>query len=147
MPLIGWLAGTTIVHYIADYDHWVAFGLLAFVGLRMIHSGLRADAEELKADPSRGWTLVMLSIAVSIDALAIGLSLGLIGVTIWYPAVVIGVVTGLVSLFGLRYESVTAPHNILNSDNVQLENQPSSGLLMARPPCFKTWRAKNVRML
>jgi putative Mn2+ efflux pump MntP len=102
MPVVGWFAGTTIVRYIAAYDHWVAFALLAFVGIRMIRSGLDSNHGAYKNDPSRGWSLVMLSIATSIDALAIGLSLAIIGVTIWYPAVVIGVVTGLVSWLGLR---------------------------------------------
>jgi putative Mn2+ efflux pump MntP len=102
MPVVGWLAGTTIERYIADYDHWIAFGLLAFVGIRMLRSGFDPNDEQQQNDISRGWTLVMLSVAVSIDALAIGLSLGLIGATIWYPAVVIGVVTGLVSWLGLQ---------------------------------------------
>jgi len=106
MPVVGWFAGTTVVRYIAAYDHWVAFGLLAFVGARMIRSGLESNHEAQKNDPSRGWSLILLSIAVSIDALAIGLSLALIGVTIWYPAVVIGVVTGLVSWLGLRLGNV-----------------------------------------
>jgi putative Mn2+ efflux pump MntP len=105
MPVVGWFAGTTIERYIVSFDHWVAFGLLAFVGGRMIRSGFDPDAGQQKADPSRGWTMVLLSIAVSIDALAVGLSLGLIGVTIWYPALVIGVVTGLMSWLGLRIGS------------------------------------------
>ncbi|MFH2102203.1 MAG: manganese efflux pump MntP family protein [Chloroflexota bacterium] len=105
MPIIGWFAGRTIVQWIAGYDHWVAFGLLAFVGVRMIRSGLGPNREEQKPDPSRGWTLVMLSIAVSIDALAIGLSLALLQVTIWYPAVMIGLVTGLIAFIGLRLGS------------------------------------------
>ena len=105
MPVIGWFAGITIEHYIAAVDHWIAFALLAFVGARMIRSGFDPNGEEQKADPSRGWTLVLLSIAVSIDALAVGLSLGVIGVTIWYPGLVIGVVTGLVSWLGLRLGS------------------------------------------
>ncbi len=102
MPVIGWYAGKTVVQYISAYDHWVAFGLLGFVGGRMIRSGLDARPEARGGDPSRGWTLVLLSVATSIDALAVGFSLGLIGVTIWYPAVVIGIVTGLVSWLGLR---------------------------------------------
>lgn len=102
MPVVGWFAGMTIERYIAAYDHWIAFGLLIFVGVRMIRSGLNPNGEEDQLDPSRGWTLVMLSIAVSIDALAIGLSLGLIGVSIWYPAIVIGLVTSLMSWIGLR---------------------------------------------
>ena len=102
MPVLGWFAGATIERYIAAYDHWIAFGLLAFVGGRMVWSGFHPEEEEKKNDPSRGWTLVLLSIAVSIDALAVGFSLGIIGVTIWAPAVVIGIVTGLVSWLGLR---------------------------------------------
>ena len=101
MPVIGWLAGTTIVGYISTYDHWVAFGLLAFVGIRMIRSGFDNASGGQKNDPSRGWTLVLLALATSIDALAVGFSLGLIGVTIWYPAVIIGVVTGLISWLGI----------------------------------------------
>jgi len=102
MPVLGWIAGKTILYYIAAYDHWVAFGLLGFVGIRMIISGLNPEINEKNKDPSRGWSLVLLSLATSIDALAIGFSLGLVGITIWYPAAVIGLVTGLVSLLGLR---------------------------------------------
>ena len=106
MPVVGWLAGATIERYISAYDHWIAFGLLAFVGGRMVWSGFHPQAESQKSDPSRGITLVLLSIAVSIDALAVGLSLGVIGVTIWLPAVVIGIVTGLVSWLGLRLGNI-----------------------------------------
>ncbi len=102
LPVIGWLFGNTIEPYVKNVDHWVAFGLLAFVGVRMIRSGLSKEAEEISNDPSRGWTMVMLSIAVSIDALAIGLSLAFLGVNIWTPALVIGLVTGALSLIGLR---------------------------------------------
>jgi putative Mn2+ efflux pump MntP len=100
MPIIGWLAGSTIEPYIREVDHWVAFGLLAFVGGRMLYAGWRHE-QRLLADPSRGWALVLLSIAVSIDALAVGLSLGLLGVSVGYPAVLIGVTTGVLSLAGL----------------------------------------------
>lgn len=102
LPILGWLAGTTIAEYIADFDHWIAFGLLAFVGVRMLRSGLDPNGEAHKNDPSRGWTMVLLSIAVSIDALAIGLTLAFLKVSVWYPAIVIGVVTGLMSWLGLR---------------------------------------------
>jgi putative Mn2+ efflux pump MntP len=102
MPVVGWFAGTTIAQYITTYDHWIAFGLLAFVGGRMIWTAFHPEKEEEKADPSRGWTMVLLSIAVSIDALAVGLSLGLVGISVWYPAIVIGIVTALLSAIGLR---------------------------------------------
>ena len=101
MPIVGWLAGTSIEPYIRDVDHWVAFALLVFVGGRMLWSASRAD-HEMNADPSRGWTLVMLSIAVSIDALAVGLSLALVGVAVVFPALLIGVTTGVLSLLGLK---------------------------------------------
>lgn len=101
MPVLGWFAGATLEPVSRKYDYWFAFGLLAFVGLRMIYSGL-IGKESGSIDPSRGWTLVLLSIAVSVDALAVGLSLGLLGIVVWYPALIIGVVTGLLSLVGLR---------------------------------------------
>ncbi|NQU30904.1 MAG: manganese efflux pump [Anaerolineae bacterium] len=102
MPIIGWLFGYSIEPYLKDFDHWVAFGLLAFVGLRMIRSGLSKTEEESLRDPSRGWTMVLLSVAVSIDALAIGLSLAFLNITIWTPALVIGLVTSGLSVVGLR---------------------------------------------
>jgi putative Mn2+ efflux pump MntP len=101
MPVLGWFAGRSILHYIFPYDRWLAFGLLAFVGARMIQSSRSSMDPEMGRDPSRGWSLVLLSVATSIDALAVGLSLGLLGITIWYPAAVIGVVTGLISWAGV----------------------------------------------
>jgi manganese efflux pump family protein len=102
MPVIGWSFGNAIEPLVEGFDHWVAFGLLAFVGTRMIRSGLSRKEGEIQKDPSRGWTMVLLSIAVSIDALAVGLSLGVLGIIIWTPALVIGLVTGALSLIGLR---------------------------------------------
>ena len=101
MPVIGWFAGTSLLRYVTAYGQWLAFGLLVFVGIRMVRSGLDPNDAGPRNNPSRGWTLVLLAFATSIDALAIGFSLGLIGVRIWYPAVVIGVVTGLVSWLGI----------------------------------------------
>ena len=102
MPVVGWLAGTTVAPLIAAFDHWVALALLAFVGVRMIRSGLDPEAETHKNDPTRGFTLVALCIATSIDALAVGLSLAMLGVMIWSPAVIIGVITAILSLIGSR---------------------------------------------
>ncbi len=101
MPIIGWAAGRGAEGYIGAYDHWVAAGLLGFVGGRMIHEAFRDDTDRLQGDPTRGLTLVVLSVATSIDALAIGVSLAALGVDIWYPAVVIGLVTGGFTMTGL----------------------------------------------
>ncbi len=101
MPIIGWGAGVSAQQYTAAYDHWVAAALLVGVGGRMIHAALRAGPEELSGDPTRGLTLVVLSVATSIDALAVGVSLAALGVGIWYPAVIIGVVAGGLTVAGL----------------------------------------------
>ena len=102
MPVIGWSAGIYIANLIAAFDHWVAFGLLLFVGIRMIVSSVGSDTETFAKDPSKGASLVILSVATSIDALAVGLSLAMIRVNIWYPCVVIGLVTALLSVIGIR---------------------------------------------
>lgn len=101
MPVLGWLAGASVEPLIRGFDHWVALGLLGFVGIRMIYAAWRHNAVQI-SDPSRGWTLVLLSVAVSIDALAVGLSLGVLAIPVIYPAIVIGVTTGALSVAGLR---------------------------------------------
>ena len=101
MPVIGWYAGSRVAYLISGVDHWVALALLAFVGGRMVRSGFDSDATSVASDPSRGRSLVMLSVATSIDALAIGLSLAMLQVNIWQPSIVIGVITGSMSLGAL----------------------------------------------
>ena len=101
MPFIGWLLGSTVVDYISEWDHWIAFVLLAVVGSRMIYSGFVPDQERLTVDPSKGWTLITLSIATSIDALAAGLSFSLLNVNIWLPCFLIGVITMFLSALSI----------------------------------------------
>jgi putative Mn2+ efflux pump MntP len=109
MPICGWLAGTTILPVIHSFDHWVAFGLLFLVGGRMINSALRPNPVPQAGhnNPARGWTLLLLSIATSVDALAVGLSFAALGMTIWYPSVIIGVVAFLMTLLGTRLGPIT----------------------------------------
>jgi manganese efflux pump family protein len=101
MPVLGWLAGLSIERYIQSFDHWIAFGLLLWVAVHMIRSAQEDGERSVQKDPSRGMMLVILSVATSLDALAIGLSLALLQVSIWYPAVVIGIVTGVASFIGI----------------------------------------------
>jgi manganese efflux pump family protein len=101
MPVLGWLAGMSIARYIQLFDHWIAFGLLLWVAVHMMRSAQVDDEHSMQQDPSRGMTLVILSVATSLDALAVGLSLAFLQVSIWYPAVVIGIVTGVVSFIGI----------------------------------------------
>jgi putative Mn2+ efflux pump MntP len=102
MPIIGWGAGLTVRQAIEAYDHWIAFGLLTFVAGGMLREALGGDAKACALkDPTRGMTMVMLSVATSIDALAVGLSLSMIQVTIWTPALIIGMVACLFTLTGM----------------------------------------------
>ncbi len=102
MPVLGWLAGMTIQHWIRAYDHWIAFALLAFVGGKMIHEAFADEEDRNTSDPTRGLTLVALSIATSIDALAVGLTLAMLMIEVWFPALVIGLVAGGMTLLGMQ---------------------------------------------
>jgi manganese efflux pump family protein len=103
MPILGWTAGMAVQERMARVDHWVAFGLLVFVGGRMVLGALQAEEDRASdGDPTRGWRLVMLATATSIDALAVGLSLAMLGWPIAAPAVVIGLVAAVLTLTGMR---------------------------------------------
>lgn len=102
MPIIGWLAGLSFRHYIEAFDHWLAFLLLGMVGGKMLWEAFHSETEERsEKDPTRGWSLVILSVATSIDALAVGLTLSMLGVSIWTPALVIGLTAGVLTLIGM----------------------------------------------
>jgi len=102
MPILGWLAGVSLRQQIETFDHWLAFILLTCVGAKMLRDAMgdKEDSESY-SDPTRGMSLVMLSIATSIDALAIGLSLAVLGIVIWTPALVIGLTACLLTLCGM----------------------------------------------
>ncbi len=101
MALLGYLAGSTIAPLIESVDHWIAMGLLAFVGIRMIKGGMNPEAETYCDDPSKGWTLVMLAVATSIDALAVGLSFAFLQVDIVPASLTIGITSTIMSIIGL----------------------------------------------
>lgn len=102
MPVIGWAAGLTVERWLAAWDYWLAFGLLAVIGGKMIYEGTAGRREAAVRDPTRGFSLVALSVATSVDALAVGLSLGVLRVRIWYPAVVIGSTALVLTAAGIR---------------------------------------------
>lgn len=103
MPIAGWLAGLTVVNIIADYDHWVAFALLAYVGGEMIWEALKKEEEKETNDQTKGLPLLLLSIATSIDALAVGFSFSLLKTDIILPALIIGVVCFLMTVVGMIF--------------------------------------------
>lgn len=100
MAFLGWLAGRQIADLITKFDHWVAFLLLLYVGGKMILGSLKNDTECQAGDPTRGGSLVMLSIATSIDALAVGLSLALVDGAILLNSLIIGVTSFLLAVSG-----------------------------------------------
>ncbi|MBN1537251.1 MAG: manganese efflux pump [Anaerolineales bacterium] len=102
MTFLGWLAGSTVASLIASFDHWIAAGFLAFVAVRMIRSGFDHESTTYDCDPSRGSMLIILSVATSIDALAVGISFAILTVNIATSSLTIGIVSTILSLVGLR---------------------------------------------
>lgn len=103
MPVIGWSIGSGLSHLIAKIDHWVAFSLLAIIGTRMILGALKSEDREIKNnDPTKGGTMIMLSVATSLDALAVGLSLSMLQIAIWRPALIIGFVALTFTAIGIH---------------------------------------------
>ncbi len=101
MPLIGWLGASRFTRQIQDFDHWIAFGLLAFIGLRMIYESFTLEKNDCKPEVSGIRVILALSVATSIDALAVGISFAVLDVRIIYPVIVIGVITFLFSFAGI----------------------------------------------
>lgn len=106
MPIIGWWLGASIQSYVENYAHWLAFILLALVGTNMLREAVTSETGEAQdrssKDSTKGITLVILSIATSIDALAVGLSMSMLNVSIIYPAIIIGLVAGGFTIVGLH---------------------------------------------
>jgi putative Mn2+ efflux pump MntP len=103
MPVLGWLAGRGSADWIGGANDWIAAALLALVGGKMVWEARGEEENRPKADPTRGWMLVTLSVATSLDALAVGFSLALEEVVVWMPAAVIGLVAGALSTVGILF--------------------------------------------
>jgi len=103
MPIFGYYAGILVADLICQFDHWIALILLSAIGLKMLWESFKNDDEENDGgkDPSRGMKLVMLSIATSIDAAAVGVSFAALRIPIFMPSVIIGVVCIVFSAAGL----------------------------------------------
>jgi putative Mn2+ efflux pump MntP len=101
MPVLGWMTGSMVREYISAFDHWIAFALLLCLGLNMIKEAFESGDQALQKDPSKGLSLIALSVATSIDALAVGFSFSLLAISIWIPIFIIGVVASGMTVFGL----------------------------------------------
>jgi putative Mn2+ efflux pump MntP len=108
MPVLGWFLGSTVIDLISKWDHWIAFVLLAFVGGKMLMEGLDEDAEDINASDLLGFTsLLMFTVAVSIDALAVGLSFSVQNLSIWVPSLYMGAGTLVFTFVGLNIGNKT----------------------------------------
>ena len=101
MTLIGWAAGTGLTMVIAGFDHWLAFLLLAIIGAKMIHEGFEDPEEEETLSALRFAPVMLLSLATSIDALAVGVSFAFLQMSVLVPALIIGAVAFIISFFGV----------------------------------------------
>jgi len=104
MPLLGWFVGGTLLDYIGNYGHYVACGLLMFIAINMARESFAQEEESIK-DPTRGWGLLSLALATSIDALGVGVSMGIAEETIFVPSVIIGIVAALMTYSGVKLGS------------------------------------------
>ena len=103
MPLIGWLLGKYILAWTKTWGPWIAFGLLMYIGIRMVREGLKPAEEKAECvDPTKGFSLVMLSVATSIDALGVGFSLGVLNQNLFMVAVWIGLVAAAMTWLAMK---------------------------------------------
>ena len=104
MPTIGWALGSALRTFVDSYAHWLAFALLAAIGTNMLREAfsLGDDQNENRQDRTKGLTMVMLSVATSIDALAVGFSMSLLQISIIGPAIIIGIVAAAFTITGMH---------------------------------------------
>jgi manganese efflux pump family protein len=102
-PVVGWLIGLSVKNLITSVDHWLAFGLLALIGGRMIFEGIRKEEERKEFDPTKILVLLGMAVATSIDSLVVGLSFGFLSTSILAPAIIIGGVTFLAAMLGMLF--------------------------------------------
>lgn len=102
MPLIGWFFGSRFKEYIESVDHFIAFGLLGFIGIKLVYEAWKSRGEELVCTPLHFMELMLLGIATSIDALAAGIALAVLDLNIWLAILLIGCITLTLSFIGFK---------------------------------------------
>lgn len=109
MPTLGYYLGRSFYDFISEYDHWIAFFLLAAIGTNMVREAVAGGEDDTNADISVK-AMLPLAIATSIDALAVGISMAMEGGNILFDAVCIGIITFLISAFGVKAGSIIGSH-------------------------------------
>ncbi len=100
MPLLGWICGNYATKYINLFDHWFAFILLSFIGIKMIRDAYKIEEEQSQKNPLNLYVLFTIAIATSIDAFAVGLTFSVLGTAIAIPVIIIGAITFFMSFIG-----------------------------------------------
>ena len=101
MPVMGWLIGRQFIDVISEWDHWIIFGLFGYLGVAMIREGLSDDDEDDDKQFLGAWGMIMLSVATSLDAMAVGLTFAFLPINVWEASTMIGVITFGISLIGV----------------------------------------------
>jgi putative Mn2+ efflux pump MntP len=110
MPVLGYFLGSTVSQHIGKLDHWVAFGLLMILGIRMVIEGLKKDADREPVDFRKLSVLLTMAVGTSIDAFAVGISFAFLNVKIWSAGLLIGTVTFLASMTAIRIGKSAGSH-------------------------------------
>jgi manganese efflux pump family protein len=110
MTICGWVGGAALSTFMSGANYWIAFGILSLLGLNMIRQSFHPECRIEGHDPTKGWSLIGFSVATSIDALAVGVSLSLIGSAIWIPALVIGIAAIVMTFVGMKIGRQVGAH-------------------------------------
>ena len=106
MPLTGYFAGAFFAHKIQKFDHWVAFALLVLIGGKMIMESFSKEDKKVNENPFQISTMLLLAIATSIDALAVGITFAFFKTTIFTPIIIIGITTFVISICGVKIGNI-----------------------------------------
>ena len=106
MPLLGYLCASMFSEYITSFDHWVAFFLLVAIGISMIAEAFKKDEEKKETNPFSFMTMLIMAVATSVDALAVGITFAFLDVNIWVATALIGATTFILSAVGVKVGNV-----------------------------------------
>jgi manganese efflux pump family protein len=109
MPVLGWFLGLSIKNYIVQIDHWIAFSLLSLIGIKMIYESI-SDKAEKNINPRDIKVILMFAIATTIDALAVGITFAFLNVKLIRAALIIGIITYIVSMLGILFGKKAGKH-------------------------------------
>ncbi|MFN3781924.1 MAG: manganese efflux pump MntP family protein [Candidatus Kapaibacteriota bacterium] len=102
MPILGWLIGEQTADVFQSFDHWIAFAVLVALGIKIFYENRKSNPNRVQTDITRGWRLISLSIATSLDAFAVGFSLSFLNDNILIASIIIGLVASFMTYLGIH---------------------------------------------